>query len=288
METISLGDGRVVAYEQWGDSRGQPMFFVHGTPGCRLSRHPDASLWPGLHLRVITLDRPGYGQSTPLPERKVRHAAQDVAAVADALGLERFLVVGQSGGGPHALACAAVLGERVIACAPVASAAPHTQQEIDGLIAVNRESYRVWSESGRTGLVRFLEELRERILADPAAVLEAVLADAPPADLEWNQRADVQRVHHEAITEALRPGVDGWVDDAASIFHEDWDIDLGAVTCPVRFWHSDDDRNAPLSSIRRVVDQVPAATLHVWTDEGHTAPARHMGDVLNDLLRASS
>ena len=97
------------------------MFFLHGTPGCRLNRHPDAMLWPSLRLNVVTLDRPGYGQSTAFPGRQVSHAAHDVAAVADALGFERFLVVGSSGGGPHALACAAELGDRVLGCAAVAS-----------------------------------------------------------------------------------------------------------------------------------------------------------------------
>jgi pimeloyl-ACP methyl ester carboxylesterase len=130
------------------------MFLLHGTPGCRLSRHPDATLYPSLDLHVITIDRPGYGESTALPERRVSHAAHDVSAVADELGLERFFVVGGSGGGPHALACAAELGDRVLGCAPVASAAPLIPAEIDGLLGINHKAYQVLAESGREGMGR--------------------------------------------------------------------------------------------------------------------------------------
>jgi pimeloyl-ACP methyl ester carboxylesterase len=284
MGSVAVEHDRLVAYERWGDLGGLPMFFLHGSPGCRLSRHPDATLWPSLGLDVVTIDRPGYGDSTALPGRRVRHAAGDVAAVADALGLERFLVVGSSGGGPHALACAAELGDRVLGCAAVASAAPLLAGEVAGLIGLNRESLRILAEHGRPGMVEFLGALRDDLLADPVGALGAQLADAPAADVEWNQREDVQVVRREAIVEALRPGVQGWVDDSVSIFGDDWNVDLGRVRCPVRFWHSDDDKNGPLVAIRRLVESVPRATLTVWSGEGHSAPARNMDKVLSDLL----
>jgi pimeloyl-ACP methyl ester carboxylesterase len=288
MPTISLGDGRVLGFERWGDPGGQPLFLLHGTPGCRLNRHPDPALWSGLDLDVITLDRPGYGLSTALPSRQVGHAADDVAAVADALGIERFMVAGGSGGGPHALACAAILPDRVRACAAVACAAPLTEDEVDGLIDLNRESYRTMVEEGRPGMVNRLGQLRAQILADPIAAGRVNLADAPPEDIEWNAREDVQRVQLEAMVEALRPGVDGWVDDAVSLFADDWGVDLGAIGCPVRFWHSADDRNGPLSAIERLAEQVAGANLHVWRTGGHTAPSRYQGDVLRDLIDAAA
>jgi pimeloyl-ACP methyl ester carboxylesterase len=284
METVAVEHGRIVAYERWGDLDGQPMFFLHGSPGGRLNRHPDATLWPNLGLHVVTIDRPGYGGSSALPGRRVSHAAGDVAAVADALGLGRFLVVGSSGGGPHALACAAELGHRVLACAAVASAAPLLPGEVEDLIGLNRTSLRILAERGRPGMVDFLGPLRDQLLADPVGALNVQLADAPAADMQWNQREDVQTVRREAIREALRPGVQGWVDDSVSIFGDDWNVDLGRVTCPVRFWHSDDDKNGPLTSIQRLLGTVPDATLTVWSGEGHSAPARNMQQVLGDLL----
>ncbi len=284
MPTITTADGRILGYEEWGDPAGSPLFHLHGSPGCRLSRHPDPTLWPRLRLRVVTMDRPGYGLSTALPGRSVSHAAADVAAVADALGLGRFMVIGGSGGGPHALACAAGLGERVLACAPVCSAAPLHPEEEAGLIGINRQGLRVLTGEGRTGIAAFLGGLRERLLADPIAEFNAETADAPAADLDWNGRADVQAVRHEALVEALGPGVDGWADDVVSMFGQGWGVDLSAVTCPARFWHSDDDKNAPLSAIQRVVSQVPGASLRTWHGEGHSAPSRHMEEVLRDLM----
>jgi pimeloyl-ACP methyl ester carboxylesterase len=247
MNAVTLDDGRTVAYAEWGDPTGRPLFSLHGTPGCRLSRQPDPGLWAGLGLRVITLDRPGYGCSTPLPGRRVDHAARDVGAVADALGVGKFLVIGGSGGGPHALACAAGLGERVIACAAVASAAPLTSDEVDDLIGLNRESYRVFTAQGREGMAEFLADLRDAILADPSAAMRGNLSDAPRVDVEWYGRPQVQAVQRESLLEALRPGVQGWVDDAVAVFHADWGIDLADIACPVWFWHGDDDRNGPPS-----------------------------------------
>jgi pimeloyl-ACP methyl ester carboxylesterase len=287
MRAVSLEDGLTVAYQQWGDLDGRPMFFLHGTPGCRLNRHPDSTLWPSLRLHVVTLDRPGYGESTAFPGRQVSHAAHDVGAVADALGFERFLVVGSSGGGPHALACAAELGDRVVGCAALASAAPLLPAEADDLIGVNSEAQRILAEQGRAGMVDFLGALRGKFLADVIGTLQVQLADAPTADVEWNQREDVQRVRREAIREALRPGVQGWVDDSVSIFGDDWGIDLGRVTCRARFWHSDDDKNGPLTAIQRLVDAIPGASLIVWSGEGHSAPARNMEHILRDLIVTS-
>lgn len=284
MNTITLDDGRIIAYAEWGDPTGRPLFSLHGTPGCRLSRHPDPRLWSGLGLRVITLDRPGYGRSTPFPGRRVGHAAHDVGAVADALELERFLVIGGSGGGPHALACAAGLGNRVTASAAVASAAPLTSEEVDGLIGLNQESYRVFAAQGRKGLAEFLAELRTAIFVDPPGAMSGNLSDAPRPDLEWYGRPEVQAVHRESLLEALHPGVQGWVDDAVSVFHDDWGIDLADIVGPVRFWHGDDDRNGPLSAVERLAASIPDTLVRVWHGQGHSAPARNMTDILTELI----
>jgi pimeloyl-ACP methyl ester carboxylesterase len=224
------------------------------------------------------------GGSAALPGRRVSHAAHDVSAVADELGLDRFFVVGGSGGGPHALACAAELGDRVLGCAPVASAAPLIPAEIDCLLGINHKGFQVLADSGREGMVEFLSTLREHFLADPIGTLDNQLRDAPQADIDWSRREDVRIVLREAMIEALRPGVHGWVDDSVSIFGDDWGFELGRRRCPVHFWHSDDDKNGPLSSIERLVAEIPGASLRVWSGEGHSAPARHMNDILHDLI----
>src|SRR3954462_13258439 len=124
LSTIALPDGRTLAYGEWGDPQGRPVVTCHGTPGCRLNRHPNQDLVRSTGARVITFDRPGYGQSTRLPGRRVVDVVPDAAALADALGLDTFAVVGGSGGGPHALAIAASLPERVTRVACIVGVAP--------------------------------------------------------------------------------------------------------------------------------------------------------------------
>ncbi|HVB46339.1 MAG TPA: alpha/beta hydrolase [Streptosporangiaceae bacterium] len=284
MSTLTLADGRTYAFEEWGDPAGIPLFWIHGTPGGRLSRHPDLSLWRRLGMRVVTVDRPGYGLSTPLPGRAVSHIAADVAAVADHLDIDGFAVFGGSGGGPHALAVAALLGARIRACVAVCSAAPLTAAEVGSMLDVNQASYRLMHEQGRAGLADFLRRQREQLLADPVAGMRALLDDAPEQDRDWLSRPDVQQVTAESLLAALRPGLDGWVDDGMSISHDPWGFDLTAISCPVRFWHSDDDANAPLSAARRLAEVIPLATLTVWHGQGHTAPSRNAEQVLTDLV----
>jgi pimeloyl-ACP methyl ester carboxylesterase len=285
LTTITLTDGRQYAFEEWGDPAGQVLFWLHGTPGGRLTRHPDPTLWSRLGLRVVTGDRPGYGQSAPLPGRLVAHIGADVAAVADHLGVDRFAVLGGSGGGPHALAVAALLGDRIRACVPVCSAAPANEQEQAAMVEVNRESFRIWHEQGRPGIARRLSGLREQILADPLGGMTAQMADAPEADRDWFSRPDVRQITAESLTDALRPGVDGWVDDSVSFIQDEpWGFDLSSISCPTHFWHSDDDANAPLSAVRRVLGEVPDARLTTWHGQGHSAPSRNMEQVLTELV----
>jgi pimeloyl-ACP methyl ester carboxylesterase len=287
MSTLTLPDGRTYGYEQWGDPDGLPLFWIHGTPGGRLSRYPDLSLWERLGLRVITVDRPGYGLSTPLPGREVSHIAADVAAVGDHLGIGRFAVYGGSGGGPHALAVAALLGDRVLACAAVCSGAPLKPDEVGAMLEINQESYRIMTEQGRPGLTEFLAPWRERMLADPVAGLDAAMADAPPPDHDWLARPDVRHVTAESLTDALIPGMDGWVDDGLSMDVQPWGFDLGAISCPTQFWHAADDANCPLSATRRLVAAVEGARLTVWEGQGHTAPSRNAEQVLTELIAAA-
>jgi pimeloyl-ACP methyl ester carboxylesterase len=284
MPTIELSDGRALGYEEWGDPDGLPLFSLHGTPGCRLSRTPDSTLWARLRLRVVTVDRAGYGLSSSLVGRRVGHVGGDIAALADALGIGRFAIKGTSGGGPHALACAAELGDRVLACAAASSAALPEAGEIAGLIGINRESHRILTEEGLVGMTRLISELRDGVLADPVAGLDAHVADSPTADQVWDARPEVRAIRREAIVEALRPGPQGWIDDAMSLFGMDWGIDLSRITCPTAFWHSTDDANSPLTAVERLREQIPGAQLHTWHNAGHSAATRNLEQILRALL----
>jgi len=277
-------DGRRVAFEQWGPPSGVPLFSLAGTPGGRLSRHPDPEMWRSLGVRLVTFDRPGYGRSPALPGRTVAQAADDVAAIADHLGLEQFFVMGVSGGGPHALACAARLPRRVLGCAVLCTAAPLDAAEEAGLVHHNRTSFERLRSQGREGLADFLEPVRQAVLDDPLRGLLGQLADAPAVDLDWYRRTEVQHVHSESMLDALRAGVDGWVDDGMAIYGLDWGFTPEDVEVPVQFWHSDNDANSPLSAVRRLACRVPSSELSVWRGEGHSASARLLPDVLKRLV----
>ena len=153
------------------------------------------------------------------------------------------------------------------------------------MVAVNRESFRVWREEGRAGIARRLAEIREAILADPLGAQLAQLADAPEADREWFARPRVQQVAAESLTDGLRDGVDGWVDDSVAFVPDvqPWGFDPAAVTCPTHFWHSDDEVNSPLSAVRRLAATIPGALLTVWHNQGHSAPSRHAEQVLTQM-----
>ena len=128
---VAAPDGRTLRVAEYGDADGFPILFSHGTPGSRLDRHPDPSTYEG--YRLVSYDRPGYGGSTARPDRDVAAVADDVAAIADALGIERFGVFGVSGGGPHALALGALLGDRVERVAVRCGPAPMDDPEFDPL-----------------------------------------------------------------------------------------------------------------------------------------------------------
>jgi len=177
--SAATADGRRLAYRDAGDPAGIAVVSHHGTPGSRLERHPDDErLMAELGLRVITYDRPGYGGSDPHPGRRVADAAADVAALADHLGLARFAVVGESGGGPHALACSAGLGERVLRVGVVVGSAPADDPDFDflaGMGQLNLDEFAAAAES-EAALTAYLEPICAEFRRDPDAMLDAIAA----------------------------------------------------------------------------------------------------------------
>ncbi|MBM3152820.1 MAG: alpha/beta hydrolase, partial [Chloroflexi bacterium] len=181
--TITLKDGRALGFAEYGDPRGKPVFFFHGTPGARLFRPPDEATRKA-GVRLICTDRPGYGLSTFQPRRRLLDWPADVAQLADALGIGKFYIAGHSGGGPHTLACAFGLPDRALAAAALSGASPaDAPGASDGMTPLNKFGftfgrYLPWP-LGRA-LVWLL--FRERC-ADPAKAMEKDKT-RPPADEE--------------------------------------------------------------------------------------------------------
>lgn len=285
MAIVALADGRRLAYEVWGDPGGWPVFLLHGTPGSRLAARPDEVTLGRLGVRLVTYDRPGYGLSDPQPGRRVAFAARDVAALADELGLERFSVAGGSGGGPHALACAALLPDRVVRAAALVSPAPygpHGPKWFTGMAELNVYEFRA-ALRGRDALSSALAPEAAKIRKDPRVFIDALAADLAPS--ERQSVAVGGRLREMMIAnfnEALRTSIDGWLDDALA-FVAPWGFRPAAISVPVRLWCGADDTLVPAEHARRLRDEIPDATLEVRQDVGHFGAYEALPGILQSL-----
>ena len=277
-------DGRTVAWSESGLLEGRPVLRLPGTPGSRLSLRIDQAPWVERGLRVITVERPGFGVSTRLPGRGFVEHADDLAAILDHLGIGSVPVYGGSGGAPHVLALAARHPGRIPACSIVDGAAPLTDDEVGQQVDMVAAADRL-ARAGRTAELRvLLDEARTSVLADPIAGYREVMQTAPAADQQIMADPAWQAAFTRGTREALAPGVDGWLDEVLAM-SGDWpDIDLAAVTCSVTWWHGDADRNCPLSAAQRLVGRLPDARLIVSTGSGHLVADGGEGEILDELL----
>ncbi|MFC7496420.1 MULTISPECIES: alpha/beta fold hydrolase [unclassified Nocardioides] len=247
---VRLPDDRRISYLDGGDPTGYPVLGLHGTPGCRLNRFPDDAVYARTGVRYITTDRAGYGQSSRRRGRSVADEAADVRAVADALGLDRFSVVGGSGGGPHALACAALLRDRVdrVACqsglAPIGEEGMRRDEWLAGMsdeIALEL----TWADAGEAVLEAELRsaqtQMEQRLVSDPASMLGDGMS---VGDREVLARPEVIAAFTRIVAEQAAHGVGGSVDDTLA-FHRPWGFDLRAITVPVLLTYGLQDVSCP-------------------------------------------
>lgn len=277
-------DGRTVAWSEWGAEHGRPLLRLPGTPGSRFSLPADRTPWVERGLRVLTVERQGFGASTRLPGRGFSEHADDLAAILDHLGITRVPVYGGSGAAPHILAFTARHPERVSAATVVEGIAPLTDEEVRQQIAFNVTGDGL-ARAGQVDALRaMLGEARSAILADPTAGFRDMMASAPPEDQAVLADPAWMAAFGRGLCEALAPGVDGWLDEAL-VINGDWpDVDLGAVTSSVTWWHSRADRNCPFSAAQRLVARLPHARLVAWEVAGHLVSARREPEILDELL----
>ena len=280
---LTARDGRALGVCEWGVADGAPVFSLHGTPGSRLGRHHDPAVYERAGVRVITYDRPGYGVSDRKLGRRVADVVEDVATIADALELDRFAVMGGSGGGPHALACGARLGERVQAVAAVVCPAPWDAPGIDqmaGQSPGNREEFGA-ALAGREALEQLLGEQAAAIAADPWSLITGRDDQLPPEDLENLERPARFRVFAEALAEAVAQGPAGWADDDLA-FVVPWGFDLAEIDVPVSLWQGRNDSLIPVEHGEYLARSIPRVRVH-WIETGHLAMSDHVDSILAEL-----
>jgi pimeloyl-ACP methyl ester carboxylesterase len=271
-QLLDLPDGRTLCFAEWGDPGGFPVVSLHGTPGSRLNRHPDPEQYVRAGARVITYDRPGYGGSTRRPGRTVVDCVDDVAALIDHLGIGPFAVTGGSGGGPHALAVAARLGDRVVRARCAVGIAPYGAAGLDffaGMAEMNVTEFG-WALDGEQVLVANIEREHagfvERVAADPATMLGDYEVDA--VDVAVLARDDMATVLREFGADLGRGGYWGWVDDDLACTLP-WGFDLSEIAVPVEVRYGAKDTLVPAAHGDWLARAVPGATAVVEHDEGH-------------------
>jgi len=249
---IALDNGRALeAYDSGGD--GTVIVWHHGTPQTGALIAPLLQEAAKRSIRMVSYARPSYGGSTPNPGRDVASAASDVAQVADAFGLERFAVMGASGGGPHALACAALLGDRVSRAATLASIAPYTDEFdwFDGMVAP-----------------RALQAAREGREARTA--LPPEFDEGSFTARDWAVLEDRWKALGEDAGKAGAAGPEGAIDDDLA-FATPWGFELERVTAPVLLAHGGEDRVIPLSHAHHMLGRLPDAELWLRPRDGHVS-----------------
>jgi pimeloyl-ACP methyl ester carboxylesterase len=287
-DTLTLADGRTLCFAQWGDPDGRPIVSIHGTPGSRLNRHHDESTIAAAGARLITYDRPGYGGSTRAPGRIVNDCVADVVELINSLGIGRFAVVGGSGGGPHSLAVAAGLPQRITRAACVVGIAPYDvlgEQWLAGMDPQNVKEFG-WALAGeatlRVELRNEADGMLERIAADPGTVLGEF--EIPDSDREILGRPDVASVMREAMTASVGSSVDGWIDDDIA-FTKPWGFDPATISVPTTVWWGALDVLVPPRHGEWLARTVPDATPRVASDGGHQAdPDTYVDEMYGWLL----
>jgi pimeloyl-ACP methyl ester carboxylesterase len=283
---VSLPDGRDIDVLLAGPENGIPLVINDGTP-VGLGIHPptaEAALDRG--MRVIMVARPGYEDSTPRPGRRVGDIAQDIAAVLDDLGADTFVTYGVSGGGPHALACAANLPGRCLAAASVAGVAPFDVEGLDFLAGMGPENVAEFAAvvEGAEALSKYLEREAETLAVvtadDIAAAFGGLVSDVDKAALTGEYAADLAA----QLRAAVRNGIAGWRDDDLA-FAADWGFSLDKLTTPVAVWQGDQDRMVPYAHGQWLAAHLPGARVHLMPGEGHLSlVVIALSDILDDLL----
>lgn len=285
MTSFRLADGRVLEYLAAGPEDGTPLVFHHGTPFAAILFEPMVEAVARHGLRLVVYSRPGYAGSSPQPGRTVASVVSDVAALLDELSADRFVTAGWSGGGPHSLACAALLPGRCLAAATVAGVAPYDApglEWLDGMGAENVEEFAA-ATAGLPELTAFLDAQAEGLAKVRGTEIAAALGDLV-TDVDRRALSDAFADYSAAaFRKAVSAGIAGWRDDDVA-FVNDWGFDLGAVRTPVTIWQGDEDRMVPFAHGRWLSDHVVGAAVRLRPGEGHLSlMLDRVDDIVADL-----
>jgi pimeloyl-ACP methyl ester carboxylesterase len=267
-QTLSARDGRRLGYDEYGARGGEACFYFHGHPGSRLEpRLADAAAGEA-GLRLVALDRPGYGLSEFLPRRTIRDWARDVEDVADALGLDRFAVLGSSGGGPYALACAHELPERVARAGLISGVGPYDAPgATEGMRWQNRVGFR-WAARFPPLARPIMASMERQVRRSPERTLDAIASAMSGVDAEIVRRPEVRSALAAVIAEAFRQGSRGAALDIV-LLGRPWGFSLESIQPVVFLWQGERDVLVPPAMGRRLAASIPNCRATFFPGAGH-------------------
>jgi pimeloyl-ACP methyl ester carboxylesterase len=282
----STPDGRTVDGYADGPNGGVPLLFHNGTPGSGQLYVPFVEAASRRGLRMVSFSRAGYGSSTRNPGRKVADVVPDVAAVLDQLEAQRFYTLGWSGGGPHALACAALLPARLIGAATVGGLAPYDTDGLEWMAGMGQENVAAFNAAlaGDAALRTVAEEVAPSFATvtpdEVAARLGNLVSEVDRSAISGEAAAWLADVFRESV----RNGIWGWYDDELALVRP-WGFNLADITVPVAIWQGAQDRMTPFAHGEWLTSHIPGAHPHLLPDHGHLSlGVDSFGPILDDLV----
>ncbi len=281
---IAVGDDRQLGFAEFGDPHGRAIFWLHGTPGARRQIPAEARLYAeDNHIRLIGIDRPGIGSSTPHQYENVLAFAGDLRTVADTLGIDKMAVIGLSGGGPYTLGCAAAMPDRIVAVGVLGGVAPTVGAEAitGGLMSIGMLAAPVLAVAGlpiRLAAAAFIRLLKP--VAEPALYLYARVS--PEGDRRLLVRPEFKAMFLDDLLNGSRKQMAAPFADVV-VFAKDWGFRLDQVKIPVRWWHGDRDHIVPFAHGQHVVSRLPDAVLTTLPGESHLAGLGFAEQILHTM-----
>jgi pimeloyl-ACP methyl ester carboxylesterase len=283
--TATVRQGRKMGYAEFGTATGRTVLWFHGTPGARRQIPEDARrMAAALDLRIIGVDRAGTGRSTSYLHKHILDSAIDVEMLLDQLDVDRFAVVGLSGGGPYALATAYAMPDRVVAAGILGGVVPNVGPEsMEGGVVGSLAGLRGTLPWVRLPLSRLLQVLIFALGPVGSPALDLFARFSPEGDRIVLQRDDIKAMFLEDLMGNSRGGLAGPLNDL-SLFLRPWGFSVRDITVPVRWWHGDADHFVPLDQARHLVPFIPGAELFIRHGESHLGGLGAAEEVISRLL----
>ena len=284
--TIAVGDDRQIGFAEFGDPQGRAVFWLHGTPGARRQIPTEARVYAEKRqIRLIGVDRPGIGSSTPHQYDNVFAFAEDLRTIADTLGIDKMEVIGLSGGGPYTLACAAAMPDRVVAAGVIGGVAPTTGSDgiaggVMGSVGL-RVAPLLQVAGGPIGVVASALIRLIRPVGSPAVDLYGRVS--PEADRQLLARPEIKAMFLDDLLNGSRKQMAAPFADVV-VFARDWGFRLDEVKVPVRWWHGDHDHIVPFEHGQHVVAKLPDVELYHLPGESHLAGLGRAEEILGTMV----